>query len=283
MKGLSIRQRIVIYGYSIQPKGIQHRCWSMKLFIYGVTLVVIILGCKKDKTEFLCNCDQLEGRFLTTFYSHFYDSWSSDSRYSDVVIATKVEGNSLIAHGITFEISSDDQTVFENADAVSGAVTTLTYSNNYQSIVLEIDSGLSGPGQTTITRTYTGNSTTLLASSPPGSNSNVHPYKSEIEGEYLMWYTKKAQATSNESDTMYQDTFIVTMNSETSINISGTSMGFGQFHSYYREYNNNSFSSVNDSKGIRWGDDSLFISKRQVITYLGMNDTSSVSYVGIKL
>ncbi len=253
----------------------------MKLFIYGVALVVIILGCKKDKTEFVCSCDQLEGRFLTDFVSHINDSWSSDSQYSDIVIDIKVKGNTLIAHGITFEILSDNQTVFKKTDGVNGAVSTLTYSNNYQSIVLDFDSGTPGPGITTTTDSYTGNSTTLLASSPPGSSSNVHPYKSEIEGEYLMWYTKKAQTTSNESDTMYQDTFLVTMVNESAISINGTSIGFGQFHSYSGKYS--SFSSSNDYKRIRWEDDSLFILDRNIITYLGLNDTSYVSYVGVKL
>lgn len=252
----------------------------MKLFIYGVTIVVIILGCKKDKVEFLCDCDQLEGRFLTSFDSYTFDSWSSDSRYSDVVIETIVEGNSLTVHGITFDVSSDDQTVFESTDATTNVVSTLSYSNNYQTIVLEIDGGPGGPGLTTTDRTYTGNSTTFLASV---SNPDAHPYKSEIEGEYLMWCTKKASANSNESDTLYQDTFLVTMYNSDVIDINGTLYGYGQFHSYYNESINNSFSHYKNYKGIRRKNDSLFISRRNIVTYPGAEDTSFVNYAGKKL
>ena len=250
------------------------------MFLFGVTIVVLILGCKKDKVEFLCDCGQLEGGFLMDYHSYSYDSWGSMSIYSDVVIDIKVEGNTLTVDEYSFEVSSDQQTVFQSTNANTGVVATLTYSNNYQSIVLDINGGPGGPGITTTNGTYTGNSTTLLASV---SNPNTHPYKSEIEGEYLMWYTEKAAANSNENDTLYQDTFLVTMNSSNVIDINGTLYGYGQFHSYYNETNSSSFSSYKNYKGIRWKNDSLFISKSQIVTYPGAEDTSFVNYRGRKL
>lgn len=252
----------------------------MRLFVFGITILFVVFACKKDKVAFLCDCDQLEGRFLTDFHSSSYNSSVSESHYSDVVLEVKVEGNNLTVRGITFEVLSDDQTVFERKDATTGSVSTLTYSNNYQTIVLDIDGGPGGPGLTTTNQTFTGNSTTLLTSVESSSD---HPYKSEIEGEYLMWYTKKASQNSNESDTVYQDTFLVTMNSSNVIDIDGTLYGYGQFHSYYSESVNSSASYFNASKSIRWKEDSLFLVDRNIVTYPGAEDTSFVNYKGRKL
>ena len=184
---------------------------SAVVLLFGALQIFTASSCKKDNANDCptAHC-HLNGNFIVNAnYSSYYDG-SSTNKSWDEIIELKVNGNQLEALGLSFAITSDEQTIFTYESG--NRKVTITYSNEYSMISINdnTESDLEGPSHDY----YYGGERTELAST--GTSESYH---NAFEGTYAFEIYESNYINSTITwDTTYYENLAVTLN-ESSITI----------------------------------------------------------------
>jgi hypothetical protein len=247
-------------------------------------IALITISCKKEViedpvVEVVPAHGHLEGNFLCEKEYHMYYS-NGAVEFADIVLNFEVIGNTLKMQQYEFEIDSDTQTQFTSTNATTGETTSLTFTDNFQNVILNWDapSYLGGPSYTT---DYIGFRSTLLASNSYGS-SLPHPYKSDMEGQYIMTTTQINTFTG--LDTNFVDTLGVTMTNDHTFSVGGSSLIFGRFHSHSNIINSDYDNDGRIIRNIVHTNTTLHLEYREVAgAFTSPTDSIITLYDGVKL
>lgn len=245
--------------------------------------IALFLSCKKKDVQpnspipvtpsdyshmtgnFLCELDE------TIAYQ------AGETSHSDKVITVSVSNDTLYADYHFFVISADTQTVFTKTENSSGTIktSTLSFSNNYNNIHIDIyqdGSPVSGP---VIERSYAGTRSLLPVSS------SIHVDDAILNGFYQMIVHKLDTEAGN--DTTYVDTLSVNFSNAT-FHFNADQVVTPNFRHTFLEKNNwNYFTDETEDLVVFWDrTDSLHVYHRTISNaFSGLTpDTVIVRYSG---
>ncbi|MFK7784008.1 MAG: hypothetical protein AB8B56_02770 [Crocinitomicaceae bacterium] len=247
---------------------------TISLFSFFALLFTVI-SCKK-KTDPEPNVSHFEGNFLCDVDFNYYYNGGNSVDY-DKVVRCYVENDSLKVSNHAFPIQSEDQTVFLKTNSITNGYVRVTFSNNYNSILIEVDSPsyLSGPESGSIS---TGMRTSLPETTTP------HPCLDELEGIYDLDIYYRSDADS--IDTQFVSSTMITMPSSYIFIDSYQFYTSFTFHSYYDQ----TVSSTSNSgtfyhtRSVQWHNNSINLDYRTVQSYpwFQPNDTTHHIISGTK-
>lgn len=196
---------------------------SAVVLLLGALQIFTATSCKKENTNDCptAHC-HLNGNFIVNAsYTSYYDGSSTNKSWNEI-IELKVNGNQLEMFGHSFEITSDEQTIFTSE--TGNRTISITYSNEFSMIKINdhTESELESPSHDYY---YEGERSELDAT---GTSETYH---NTFEGTYAFEIYESNYINSTITwDTTYFDNLAVTL-SENSITIGDVTISASQpFH-----------------------------------------------------